>query len=112
MADKESKETEEKLSQLQALEQNLQGFFLQKQSIQTQVLEIDSALIELEKTDTAYKIIGNIMVKTKKDSLKNDLNDKKEILDLKMKSIERQENKIKENVQATQQDVLSLMKKK
>ena len=95
-----------------SLEQNLQGFLLQKQTIQTQVLEIDSALNELEKTDTSYKIIGNIMVKTEKETLKKDLNDKKEMLNLKMKTIEKQEDKIKENVQSTQQDVLSMMKEK
>lgn len=112
MPDKESKETDEKISQLQILEQNLQGFLLQKQSLHAQLLEVDSALLELDKTDTAYKIVGNIMVKTKKDILQKDLNEKKEIITLKMKSIERQENKIKETMQSTQKEVLDSMKMK
>ena len=112
MPDKESKETDEKISQLQILEQNLQGFLLQKQSLHTQLLEVDSALLELGKTDTAYKIVGNIMVKTRKDALQKDLNEKKEIINLKMKSIERQENKIKESMQSTQKEVLDSMKMK
>ena len=75
-----SKETEQKISQLQMFEQSLQNFLGQKQQFQIQLVEIESALNELENTDKAYKIVGNIMVETDKNELKADLQSKKEML--------------------------------
>ena len=43
-----SKETEQKIQQLQLIEQSMQQFLMQKQSFQTQLVEIESALKELE----------------------------------------------------------------
>ena len=106
-----SKETEEKIMQLQLLEQNLQNLLLQKQTFQTQVLEIETALEEIEKVkDSAYKIIGSVMVLTKKDELKKDLFSKKEILELRIKNLEKQEQKIKEKSQEIQKEVAKEIK--
>ena len=106
-----SKETEEKIMQLQLLEQNLQNLLLQKQTFQTQVLEIETALEEIEKVkDSAYKIIGSVMVLTKKDELKKDLFSKKEILELRIKNLEKQEQKIKEKSQEIQKQVAKEIK--
>jgi prefoldin beta subunit len=104
--------TEDKLGQLQLLEQNLQGFLMQKQNFQAQLLEVDSALSELETTDTAFKIVGNIMVASKKEELKKDLQKKKEMLELRIKSIEKQEETLREKAKKTQEEVLQEMKKK
>lgn len=104
-------ETEEKLSQLQLLEQNLQNFLLQKQNFQAQLLEVESALGELEKTDSAFRIVGNIMVASKKDELKKDLQQKKEMLELRIKNLEKQEEKIKEKASKTQAEVLKKIRK-
>ena len=106
-----TKDQEEKIEQLQLFEQNLQGFLMQKHGLQSQLIEIESALKELEATEVSYKIIGNIMVRAKKEDLKKDLTQKKEILDLKMKSLEKQEERIKERAQKTQSEVLKEMKK-
>ena len=55
----EKQETEKKIAQLQVLEQNLQNFLLQKQAFQTQLVEIDNALEEVGKNNSAlYRIIG------------------------------------------------------
>lgn len=106
-----SKEQEEKIAQLQLFEQNLQGFLMQKQNLQSQLIEIESALNELKDTDVSYKIIGNIMVKAKKEKLRKDLGQRKEIVELKLKSLEKQEDKIKERAKKTQTEVLEGMKK-
>lgn len=108
----EKEETKQKISQLQLLEQNLQNFLLQKQQFQAQLMEIESALSELEKTDTAYKIVGNIMVSSKKEKLQEDLKAKKEMLELRVKTLEKQEEKIREKASKTQSEVLKEMKEK
>jgi len=103
-------ETQKKIGQLQLLEQNLQTFLMQKQGFQSQLIEIESALEEIEKTDTTYKIIGNIMVSVNKDDLKKELAEKKEMLDMKIKTVEKQEGKIKETAAKTQEEVMEKMK--
>lgn len=100
-----SKETEQQISQLQLFEQSLQNILMQKQQFQSQSMEIESALKELEKTEKAYKIVGNIMVSSKKEDLKKDLESKKEIVDLRVKTIEKQENSIREKAKKIQEEV-------
>ncbi len=104
-----SKELEAKIQQLQLFEQNLQNFLIQKQNFQVQLMEIESALEEIGKTEAAYKIVGSIMVLSDKSELKKDLEQKKETAELRIKSIEKQEDKIKEKASALQQEVIAEM---
>lgn len=104
------KDAQSKIQQLQLLEQNMQNFLMQKQQLQQQLMEIESALEELDKTKKAYKIIGNIMVASESDELKTDLTQKKDTLNLRLKSIQKQEDKLKEKSQALQSEVLTSMK--
>ena len=105
------KGTEKKIGQLQLLEQNLQNFSMQKQTFQAQLLEVDNALEELSKTkQESYKIIGPIMVQTPAEDLKKDLESRKEIVDLRIKTLEKQESQIKEKAEKLQQEVRKEMK--
>jgi len=106
-----SKETEQKINQLQMFEQSLQNFLLQKQQFQVQLVEVDSALNELNGTEKAYKIIGNIMVESDKNELKAELQSKKEMLELRIKTMEKQEIQIREKAGKLQSEVLNKMKK-
>lgn len=100
-----SKETEQEIAQLQLYEQSLQNILIQKQQFQSQSLEIESALKELETTKEAYKIVGNIMVSSKKEDLKKDLESKKEVVSLRIKALEKQENQIREKAKKLQEEV-------
>ena len=106
------KETEQKIAKLQLLEQNLQTFLIQRQEFQKQVMELESALEGLKTSDENYKIIGNIMVKSDKDTLEKELKQKKEMIDLRISAIEKQENQIKEKAEEMQKEVLKDMEKK
>ncbi len=103
-------ETEEKIGRMQLLEQNIQNFLMQKQQFQAQLVEVNSALEEIEKAEVSYKIIGNIMVLSKKDELKKDLDSKKEMVELRIKAIEKQEEELKEKAKKLQGEVLEGMK--
>jgi len=107
----ENKETEQKISQLQILEQNLQNFLMQKQQFQSQLIEIDSAINELVDAKKSYKIIGNIMVDANKEVLSEDLKKKKKIVELRIKSLEKEEESIKEKAKRLQNEVISKLKK-
>lgn len=107
------KDTEQKIAQLQMFEQNLQNFFIQRQTFQNQMAEIENALKELDdlKEDNAFKLVGNIMLKKKKKDLVEDLKSKKEVLELRVKNIEKQENKIKEKSKDIRDEVMKELEK-
>ncbi len=98
---------EKNINKLQLLEQNIQQYSAQKQQFQMQLIEVESALDELEGTDEAFKIIGNIMVKSSKEDLLEDLNKKKEMFELRIKTLDKQEAKLKEKIKDLQEDVMT-----
>ncbi|MBW2977364.1 prefoldin subunit beta [Candidatus Woesearchaeota archaeon] len=106
------KDTEKKLGQLQMIEQNLQGMLVQKQQFQTQLIEIESALKELETAKESYKIIGNIMVSSNKEDLKKDLQGKKERAELRIKTVEKQEKSLREKAGGMQSEIVKELKPK
>lgn len=102
-----SPEARENITQLQMMEQRLQSLMMQKQSFQTQMFEVESALKETKdlKGD-AFRIIGPIMISSNLTDIKKDLESKKEMFDLRLKSIEKQEKKIKEKASELQEKVM------
>ncbi|MBR9703251.1 prefoldin subunit beta [Candidatus Woesearchaeota archaeon] len=98
-------EAQEMIQQLQALEQSMQSYTLQKQNVQAQILEAESALAELEKSDEAFRIVGNIMVKAKKDVLVKELQEKAESLRTRLSTIEKQEERLKKEVKQLQKEL-------
>jgi len=107
------KETEEKIQQLQLLEQNIQNFSLQKQKFQMELVEIENALKELKdsKKET-YKIVSNIMIATSPKDLKKELESKKEVISLRIKNLEKQETTISEKAKEIQKEVMEKLQKK
>jgi len=107
-----SKDTKEKLQELQILEQNLQALLLQKQAFQAELNETDNALSEVFKTkDDIYKIVGQIMLKSKRQDVEKELKDKKGLLSLRLKSIEKQEAPFKERLEKLRAEVTKEIKK-
>ena len=105
-------ETDEKINQLQIFEQSMQNIVMQKQQFQAQISELNSALKELETTKNSYKIIGNIMVNTDKETLTKDLKTKKSTAELRIKTLEKQEESIREKTKSLQSEVMQNMDKK
>ena len=68
----EKKGSEEKIAQLQLLEQNMQTFLMQKQQFQLQLSEVASALENLKDSKKSYKIIANIMIDVNKEDLEKE----------------------------------------
>ncbi len=104
------KETKEKIEQLQNLENSINSLIAQKQQFQSQQLEIENALLQVEETDKVFRIIGSIMVASTKDKIKQELNDKKEIVELRLKTLEKQEDKYRKQAGELQTDVMKEMK--
>ena len=96
----------EKIQEMQIIEQRLQNTILQKQAFQMELAETNAALEELEKAgDEVFKIIGQLMIKSEKSKIKDDLLDKKKILDLRIKTLEKQENSLTEQIEKFQEEI-------
>ena len=84
--------TDEKIQQMQMIEQNLQNFLMQRQQFSLQLIEINSALDEIKDKKSAYKIVGNIMVLSSREDLEKDLNEKKKMLEIRISNLEKKTN--------------------
>ena len=108
-----SKETSEKIQELQILEQHLQNFLAQKQSIQIELNEAINAIEEINKTDEeVYKILSGVMIKTDKVSTIKDLEEKKKLLELRISSIEKQEKTLEDKSMQLKNEVTSSIQDK
>ena len=102
-------ETKQKMQDMRLFEQNLQSLLIQKQNLQVQLSEIDAALNELKFAKNAYKIVGGIMVSSKKEDLVNSLNQRKKMFELRLKKIEGQEKELQEKTKNLHSNMLSEM---
>lgn len=113
MAKKEKARSEEGLAQLQLAEQGLQNLLLQKQVFQFELIEINNALEEMKKSNDGdvFKVVGSLMFRSNKADLMKDLEKKKDILNLRIKAIEKQEEDIKNRLMKAREEVLKSLKK-
>lgn len=106
-----SKETEQKIAQLQVMEQNLQSLGAQRQAFHAQLMEVENALSEAENAKAPlYKIVGNIMIAAEKEQISKDLTSRKEVLEMRLKSLQKQEDALKEKAEHLQSEVVKELK--
>ncbi len=109
--EKITKDLQEKIQQLQMLEQTLQQLLMQKQAFQFELNETESALLEVKKAkEDVFKMIGQVMLKAKKEDVEKELSQRKDILDLRVKSIEKQEKSLREDSEKLRAEVMKNMK--
>jgi len=107
-----SPEAQKTLIELQTFQQQMQTVLLQRESLNMQNMEIDKALEELNKTehDDVYKAVGPILIKSTKKELSKELNEKKETIELRLKSLQKQEKRLKEKLKESQETFEEIMK--
>ena len=102
----------DKVERLQKLEQNLQGVIVQKQTFQAQATELENALEEVTKSsENPFRVIGGIMVEVDKETLKKELESKKDVAEIRVKSFEKHEARVVEEIKELQGEVLKQLKK-
>lgn len=103
----------EQVSRLQQLQQNLQAIMMQKQQLEVEVVETDRALEELKKAapeDAIYKTAGSVMVKAKKDDVIKELEEKKELSATRVKVLEKQEGRVKDNLKEVEAKINEMIR--
>ncbi len=86
---------EKNIQEIQFLEQGVQNIIYQKQAFQMELSETKDALTELESSkDEVFKVIGQIMLRTEKSKIKEELLSKIKIFEIRIKELEKQEDSI------------------
>jgi prefoldin beta subunit len=102
---------ENKLQEMQILEQNLQQMVYQKQAFQMELSETISALKEIEKSsEGVFKVIGQLMIKKEKSEIEKELKEKEKILKLRVESIEKQETPLREKLEKIREELMEKQK--
>ncbi|MCK5320954.1 prefoldin subunit [Candidatus Pacearchaeota archaeon] len=101
-------ETQRKIQELQMMEQSFQQLLMQKNAFSMEANETDFILEEVEKTSgEVSRIIGNqVIIKSTKEEIVEDMKKKKELIDLRMKSIDEQEKQFSEKIESIREEVM------
>lgn len=98
-------ETQQILIDMQTYQQQLQSTMIQKESLNLQNAEIEGALEEMKKTKESevFKAVGPILIKAKKTEVEKEFAEKKELIDVRLKSLKKQEDRLKDKIQEAQE---------
>jgi len=106
-------EAQQLLVQMQTLQTQYQTIALQKETLALQKIETEKALEELKKTkdkEDVFKIVGPVLVKSTKADLVKELSDKKEMTEMRLKNVDKQEEKLREKLKETQEKLEGMFK--
>ncbi len=97
---------QEQLARLQQLQQTLQAVTSQKQQMEIEVAETERAVSELGKLgdqSVVYKSVGSLLLRSDKQTLLNELKERKELLGTRITVLGRQEDRTKERIKELQE---------
>jgi len=98
-------QVQQRLLRLQQLQQTLQGVLTQKQQLELELTDVEQALSELETlADDAviYKSVGALLVKSEKAKVTTELNERKELLNMRINVLGKQEERLRTQVKDLQ----------
>lgn len=113
MMEKLSPQLRHQVAQFQQLQQQAQAMLNQRQQLEMLLHETERALEELGKLPAdavVYRSVGTILVKLGKAEVEKKLTDEKEILDLRVKTLHRQEERAVQRLQEMQEKLDSALK--
>jgi prefoldin beta subunit len=101
------------LLQLSTFQQSASAIALQREGLALQRAELERAIKELgnvKEKEEVYKAVGPILVKSAKARLQRELTERKETTELRLRSLEEQEKRLKAKVAETQRKLQELLK--
>lgn len=101
-------ETQKKIQELQMMEQNFQQLLMQKNSFSMEANKADFIIAEVEKTNGELsRIIGDqVIIKSTKEEILEDMKKKKELIALRMESIDKQEKQFSETIETIREEIM------
>ena len=104
---------QEQIGKLQQSQQSLQSIMAQKQQVEMDSAEADKALEELKKAgddDQVFKHSGSILIKSTKNVLIEELEEKKELAKTQITVLTKQEERIKISLQEQEKKIQEMLK--
>ena len=104
---------QEQLMKLQQSQQNLQSIITQKQHLEMEKAETAKALEELKKVadnDAVYKHAGTVLIKSTKQELIDELEEKQVMAKTRVTVLEKQETRVKESLKEQESKISEMMK--
>jgi len=91
------------------LQQQLRNILIQKEALKLQIAEIDAALNELSRCEeeNVYKLVGNVMIKKRKEEVEKELNEVKEDSQIRINSLESMEKDLIEKIKRIEEKLKS-----
>jgi len=97
------------IAQFQALQQQLQSVLSQKFRMESQLREVQMTVEELNKSPedvTIYRNVGSLLIKASdKKAILKEVVDDKETLEVRIKTLDRQEKSLREKYQTMQEQL-------
>ena len=104
---------QEQIGKLQQSQQSLQSIMAQKQQVEMDSAEADKALEELKKAaddDQVFKQAGSILIKSTKNVLVEELEERKELAKTQITVLTKQEERIKTSLQEQEKKIQEMLK--
>ncbi len=102
-----SPQLQNQITQFQQVQQQLQSVSAQKYQMEAQMKEMERTLEELVAAaadSDVYRSVGSLLIKVQdKEKVKNDLDESKETLEIRVKALDRQEKTLREKFQNLQE---------
>jgi len=86
----------------------LQSVLLRKQQYEAELREVDKAISEIEKLPQDAKIfksVGNFLIQQSRDAALQELKDRKELLELHVKTLAKQESMLREQLEKLKEEL-------
>lgn len=106
---------QQQILRLQQLQQTLNVILVERQRLETELLEVKNALQELEKVSdpvTVYKAVGPVLIQSSRDKLVQELNEKKELAETRLKILEKQEQRTRSQLDTLQKEIQAALTEK
>jgi prefoldin beta subunit len=111
--EKLSQQDQQQVQRLQQMSQSLETIIQQRMTTEAQIKELDFAAKELSEAGEAavvYKSAGGIFIKSDQKKLLADTKEKKETLDMRVKSLANQEQRLKAQYEELRKKVQEIFK--
>jgi prefoldin beta subunit len=100
------------VAQLQQLQQQLQAVVTQRAQVEALLKDTENALEELQRVEDdtpVYKAVGNVLVKEDREKIVKELTEKKETYEIRIKTLQRQEERLRERFAETQKKLQNIL---
>lgn len=101
------------LLQFQQVQQQAQAIATQRLQLDLQLKEVERSLAEVKKLDKKaeiYKNVGAILMRSNTPAIKEELQEKEETLELRIKTLQRQEEKVQQRLKEMQSKIQEELK--